>query len=169
MYEVSDKRKQTNYFLIFICIKNISFSIRIIKIRHFFTLTTWFWMQNFNSSGLICFLDQSYCKKNSDFILFYSRNIALSIYNPTIPFSIHHIFFSNIIHMTSIRQNKAHIFIFVCKKDFIDSSIHFPLLLLPMFGPTHRISQYCNLLELININMTILMLQVKPTQEMKTI
>ncbi len=43
MYEVSEKRKQTNYFKIFICIKNMSFfSIRIIGIPHFISLTTWF-------------------------------------------------------------------------------------------------------------------------------
>ncbi len=36
------------------------------------------------------------------------------------------------IDMTSIRKNKVHIFIFVCKKDFIDSSIFFLLLFLQL-------------------------------------
>ncbi len=89
-YEVSDTRKQPNYFKIFICITKLSFfSIRIIRILHFTSLTIWFLVQNLNSSSLICFLDESYCKKKSDFILFYSRNIALRIYNPTISSSIH--------------------------------------------------------------------------------
>ncbi len=64
--------------------------------------------------------------------------------------------------MTSIKQDKAYIFLFVCKQDFIDSSIYFPLLFLPIFSPTYKILQYCNFLEFININTPILKLQVKP-------
>ncbi len=99
------------------CIENLLFSaIRIIMIPHFISLAILLWVHNLSSSCLFSLLYQSNSKKNSNKIIFNSRNITLSICNQTIPSSIHHIFFLNIIHMTGIRQNKVHIFIFLAKR-----------------------------------------------------
>ncbi len=48
--------------------------------------------------------------------------------------------------MNSIRQNDMHIFKFNCKQDFIDSSIHFPLLLLCLWVVcTQNLSCFLNI------------------------
>ncbi len=101
-------------------------------------MATWLWVQSVNSSCLNSLLDEGYCKKNSDLILFNSWSIALSTYNPTMPSFIHFIFFLSIVHLSK----KVQIFIYVSKKDFIDGSIYFSLLFIPIFGPTYKILQY---------------------------
>ncbi len=60
-------------------------------------------------------------------ILFNSGNTP-SICNLTIPSSIHHHCFLNLVQLTSSRQSKAHTFTFVWKQDF-DCTIYFPSLL----------------------------------------
>ncbi len=82
------------------------FTIRIIVIPHFACLAIWLFLQDLNSSGLFCALDQNNYNKNGNLNLD-NWDIILSYDNLTMPSSKHNILFSNIVHVTSIRQMKC--------------------------------------------------------------
>ncbi len=114
----------------------------------------------FELQVIVLSFGSKYSKNNSNFILFYIKDITLGISEPDIPYSIHHIVFLNTVCTASIRQNETFLK-FVCKENTIKCSIYFSFLFLPIFIPTYKIQALCHTLELININVLILKFQVK--------